>query len=79
MVENIRHNIAIKVKKKRKKLKIEGGRIGVGENISVSVYEDKYWMSCPKKSRLSSFHCKQQKHQVLESEAECLEKLGSGF
>lgn len=65
--------------KKLKKGKEVGGRTRVKENITLSVSEDKFWRSCPNKSRLSSSYCKQQKCHFLDSEAECLKKLRSGL
>lgn len=67
----------IKVKKLQERK--NGGRMGVGENTSLPDCEDKYCKSCPKKSQLSSSHCKQQKCNFGEYETETLEKLRSGF
>lgn len=72
-----RHNIVIKVKK-LKEIKNSGWQNWCWRKYFF-VYEDKYQRLSPKKSRLSSCHCKQQEHNLLESEAECLEKLGSSF
>lgn len=72
-------NINISRFKKLKEGKEVGSRMGIKENISLSVSEDKSWRPCPNKSRLSSSYCKQQKCHFLEPEAECLEKLRSGL